>query len=179
MSDKNKYKVGDKLIDCRSIYKVIKIKKRKVLNGDKEDCLFYEPLYKTDKSQSLICSVPKTNIKQANLRGPVNHKRIKETLKTLGKRKNGETKINISEADSFIKENDPVETAKLLRFLWLEKQTEEKALSTRKKHMYEDCLRHLVEEISIVQKIGLKKAEEKIKRRLKKFCPKKKVEKEA
>jgi RNA polymerase-interacting CarD/CdnL/TRCF family regulator len=176
MSKKKKYKVGDRLVDSRSIYKIIKKKKRRVLNGEKEDCVFYEPLFKTEKSQSLICSVPESNINEASLRSPVTKKRIKETLRTLGKRKNGETNVNISDADTFIKENDPVETAKLLRLLWLEKQTKDKSLSTRKKHMYENSLRHLVEEISIVQRIGLKKAEAKIKRRLMKFFPKKKVE---
>lgn len=166
-------KVGDKLVDSNHIYKVVKIKKAKVFNGGVENCLFYEPFYKTEKCNSLICSLPASNIEEANLRKPVTQKQIYETLKILGKRKNGETKITISDADSFIKENNPTETAKLIRLLWLEKQTEEKSLSTRKKHLYENSLRHLTEEVSIIQKIGLKKAESKIKRRLKKFCPKK------
>lgn len=173
MSSKPRFKVGDKLVDSNHIYRIIKIKKAKVFNGDREECLFYEPFYKTEKCNSLICSVPKSNIDDAKLRKPVTKKKIKETLKLLGKRKNGEEKINISEADTFIKENDPLETAKLLRLLWLERQSEDRSLSTRKKHLYENSLRHLIEEITIVQRIGLKTAEKKIKRRLKKFCPRK------
>ena len=90
-----KYKIGDKLVDSNSIYKITKIKKRKVLNGDRENCLYYEPFYKTEKFNSLICSVPESNIDEACLRKPVTKKKIHETLKLLGKRKNGEEKINI------------------------------------------------------------------------------------
>ncbi|MBN1970387.1 MAG: hypothetical protein JW870_13550 [Candidatus Delongbacteria bacterium] len=166
-----RFKVGDKLVDSTYVYRVIKIKIAKVFGGNREKCLFYEPFFRNDKCNSLICSLPASNIMEANLRKPVTQKRIRDTLKLLGKRKNGETKISFSEADSFLKENDPLETAKLIRLLWFEKQSEDKSLSTRKKNLYENSLRHLIEEVSIVQKISIKKAENKIKRRLKKFSP--------
>jgi RNA polymerase-interacting CarD/CdnL/TRCF family regulator len=173
MSDKPQFRVGDKLVDYGQIHRIFKIKKVKIFNGDLEYCIFYKPFFETDKCKSLVCSIPESNVKEANLRRPVSKKYIYKTLRSLSKKPNGETRINISEADLFFKENDPVETAKLLKLLWLEKQDEERSLSTRKKYIFENAIRHLIEEISIVQKIGLKKAEMMIIRRLRRFCPEK------
>lgn len=176
MNDIQHFKVGDKIVDYGQVYRIFKIKKDKVFSGKKEDCIFYKPYFKTDKNQSLVYSIPESNIEEANLRKPVSKKKIKETLKILGKKSNGENKVTLKEAGKYFRENDPVETARLLRLLWIEKQNEEKKLATRKKSMYQDAMRHLVEEMSVVQKIGLRKARKKIKRRIKKICPEKKEE---
>jgi RNA polymerase-interacting CarD/CdnL/TRCF family regulator len=177
MNDVQQFKVGDKIVDYGQVYRIFKIKEDRVFNGKKEDCIFYKPYFKADKSQSLVCSIPENNIEEANLRKPVSKKKINEVLKILSKKPNGEIKITLKEAEACFKENDPVETARLLRLLWLEKQDEEKkGLATRKKMMYQNAMRSLVEEISVVQKIGLKKARKKIRRRLKKICPEKKDE---
>jgi RNA polymerase-interacting CarD/CdnL/TRCF family regulator len=178
MNNSQQFQVGDKIVDYGQVYRVFKIKKDRIFNGEKEDCIYYKPYFKIDKSQSLVCSIPQSNIEEANLRKPVSKKKINETLQLLAKKPDDEIKVTIKEAEAYFKENDPVETARLLRLLWLEKQDEEKkGLATRKKMMYQNALRHLVEEMSVVQKIGLKEAKKKIRRRLKKICPEKKEEK--
>jgi len=177
MNDKHQFKVGDKLVDFGQVYRVYKIKKDKTLEGKREDCIYYKPYFKSEKNQSLVCSIPKSNIEEENLRKPVSKKKINETLKLLGQKPNSETVINIAVASSYLKENNPIETARLLKILWLEKQgNKEKKLSTRKKMICQNAMRHLVEEIAVVQNISLKKAKEKIIRRLEKICPAKQGE---
>lgn len=171
MNDKRQFKVGDKVVDFGQVYMIYKIKKDKNLEGKKEDCIYYKPYFKSEKNQSLVCSIPKSSVEEANLRKPAPRKKISKVLKLLGQGLNGETTINITKASTYLKESDPVETARLLKLLWLEKQDEEKKLSTRKRTMYQDAMRYLVEEIAVVQNISLKKAREKISRRLKKICP--------
>lgn len=176
MSDKNQFKVGDKVVDFGQVFRIFKIKKSVTLEGKKEDFIYYKPYFKPEKNQSMVCSIPKSNIEEADLRKPVSGKKISEVLKLLGQEPNGETTINVTKVSMYLRENDPLETARLLKILWLEKQDEEKKLSTRKKTVYQNAMRHLVEEIAAVQKIGLKKAREKINARLKKIYPAKQVE---
>jgi len=176
MSNTQQFKVRDKIVDSGQVCIVYKIEKDRIFNGEKEDCIYYRPYYKTDKNRSLVCSVPENNIEEANLRKPVPKKKIKEALKILGKKSDGETKVTHKEACVYIKKNNPVETARLLRLLWIEKQNEEEKFVTRKKTMYKNAVRHLVEEISVVHKIGLREARKKISRRLKKIYTEKKDE---
>ena len=171
MNDKHQFKVGDKVVDFGQVCRIYKIKKDRNLEGKKEDCIYYKPYFKSEKNQSIICSIPKSNVEEENVRKPVSKKKISEVLKLLGQKPNGEITINVTKASTYLRENDPIETARLLKILWLEKQgNEEKKLSTRKKMMYQNAMRHLVEEIAVVQNISLKKAKEKISRRLKKIC---------
>ena len=177
MNDKHQFKVGDKIVDFGQVYRIYKIKKDKTLEGKREDCIYYKPYFKSEKNQSLVCSIPRSNVEEENLRKPVSKKKINETLKLLGQKPNSETVINIAIASTYLKENNPIETARLLKILWLEKQSnKEKKLSTRKKMISENAMRHLVEEIAVVQNISLKKAKEKISRRLEKICPTKQEE---
>ena len=171
MNDKHQFKVGDKVVDFGQVYRIYKIKKDRTLEGKREDCIYYKPYFKSERNQSIVCSIPKSNVKEENLRKPVSKKKINEVLKLLGQEPNSETTINVIKASAYLKENDPVETARLIKLLWLEKQgNEEKKLSTRKKMIYQNAMGHLVEEIAVVKNISLKKAREKISRRLKKIC---------
>lgn len=174
MSDIQHLKIGDKIVDFGQVYKIFKIKKDKALDGTREEYLYYKPYFKSDKNFSLICSVPKSNFKKANLRKPVTKKKTNEILEILGKKPNDETKVTPKQVSDYLKKNDPTETARLLKLLWLEKQSEEKKFATRKKTIYQNTVRCLVEEISVVQKIGLKEARQKIRRCLKKNYPEKK-----
>jgi len=176
MSKKRKFKVGDKIVDHGQIHRIFKIKKIKGFAGKKEEHLFYKQFFKRDKDQSLICSIPESNVKEANLRRPASRKKIRQTLRLLKKKPNGEAKVSVADAASFFKENDPREIARLLRLLWVEKQDKDKPFATRKKIIFKNAMRYLTEEISLVQKIGLKKARQKIRKRLKKIRPVKEKE---
>jgi RNA polymerase-interacting CarD/CdnL/TRCF family regulator len=178
MNNKHQLKVGDKVVDLGQVYRIYKIKKDRNLEGEKEDYICYKPYFKSAKNQSLVCSIPKSNVEEANLRKPVSKKKIGETLKLLGQKSNSDTTIELTKARGYLRENDPAETARLLKLLWLEKQDEEKELSNSKKKVYQSAMRYLVEEIAVVQNIGLKKAKKKVVRRLKKVCPQKKDEEE-
>jgi RNA polymerase-interacting CarD/CdnL/TRCF family regulator len=177
MNDIQHFKVGDKIVDYGQVFRIFKIRIRKVFGGKKVECIFYKQHFRRDKNQPLVCSIPKSNVKEANLRKPVSEEKIEKTLKLLGEKPNHETIINATKAATYFKENNPLETARLLRLLWLEKQDEEKKLSNRKKNIYQKALRNLVEEMAVVQNIGLKEARNKIRRRLKKICLEKKEEK--
>jgi RNA polymerase-interacting CarD/CdnL/TRCF family regulator len=176
MSNKRKFKVGDKIVDHGQIYRIFKVKKVKGFNDKKGKHLFYKQYFKREKDQSLICSIPESNVNKANLRRPASKKKIRETLRLLKKKPNGETKVSVADAAAFFKENDPREIARLLRLLWVEKQDKDKPFATRKKIIFKNAMRYLTEEISLVQKIGLKKARQKIRRRLKRIHPVKQKE---
>lgn len=171
MGNKRKLKVGDKIVDHGQIHRIFKIKKTKGFNRKTEKHLFYRQYFKRDKDRSLVCSIPESSVDEANLRRPASKKKIKETLGLLSKKPNGEARVTVAEANSFFKENDPKEIARLLRLLWTEKQDKDRNFPTRKKIIYQNAMRYLTEEISLVQKINLKKARKKIRRRLKRICP--------
>ena len=176
MNDVLQFKVGDKIVDYGQMYIIFKIKKDILSNGEKEDCIYYRPYYKKDINHSLVCSIPESSIEKANIRKPVSKKKIIRVLKLLGKKPNEVIRVNIRNVNLYFKYNDPIETARLLKLLWLEKQEEDRNLSTRKKAMYKNAMRSLVEEVSIVQMIDLKIAIKKICGRLKKIHPEKEGE---
>jgi len=178
MSEEFQLKVSDKLVDCGQVFRIYKIRKDKSFNGKREDYIYYKPLYKSDNNQTFVCSIPISNFEEANLRRPVTPKKIKRTLEILSEELNGETTISVQEAIEYFKENDPLESARLLKLLWLEKQDEEKQLSTKKKMIYQKAMKHLEEEVAVVQNIGITQARMKIVRRLKKVYPQKEEEKD-
>lgn len=103
MNDIQQFQVGDIIVDYGQVYRISKIKKDKTLDGKREECIYYKPYFKSEKDSSLVCSIPKSNFKEANLRKPVTKKKIKETLKILGKKPNSETKVTLKEAGAYFK----------------------------------------------------------------------------
>jgi len=177
MNEIQHFKVGDKIVDYGQVFRIFKVGILKIFSGKKVECIFYKQHFIRDKHQPLVCSIPRSNVKEANLRKPVSEEKIEKTLKLLGEKPNQEIIVNATKADIYFKENNPLETARLLKLLWLEKQDEEKKLSNRKKNIYQKALRNLVEEMAVVQNISLKEARKKICGRLTKICPEKKEEK--
>lgn len=176
MNGKHKFKVGDKIIDIGQVHRIFKIKKKENSDGETEKLIFYKPFFKSEKDPSLICSISQSNLSETNLRRPASKKKIKETLKLLSKEPETVTKVDVRTASVYSKNNDLAVITRSLKMLWwerVEKKYEGKSLTSKKKRVYQNAMRHLTEEISIVEGISLKKAKEKIKRRLRKIGPEK------
>lgn len=168
------FKVGDKLVDYGQVHRIFKIQKGMTFNSEPVDYIYYRPYFKKDKDKSFSCRIPMQSIKDTKLRRPVTKEKMKQALDSLNAMPKGDFILNVIEATECFKENDPCETANLLKILWMEKNDEERKFTVRKKMIYADAMRHIVEEMAVVHEIELEKAEKKVLSRLRKMCPEKK-----
>lgn len=156
-----KLKVGEKFVEYGEVYKIFKIKKQASAGGTREDYLFYKPCYQTRTNQTLTCSVPKSEAANTNIRGLSSKETIQDTLKYLAKSVLEKITSPI-DAVGVLKLNDPHETAKLLKQLWLLNHATESNFSTSNQLYFKDAFRNLTQEVSAVLGIQLAEAERKI-----------------
>lgn len=171
MKNSNTLKVGDKIVEVGGVYRVFKIAKKKNMQNKLESHVFYKPLYERKNNEAFICSIPQANIEKANIRKPISKKKMSRVLELLGLTPNTESKTLATKANSLVKENNPLESVRVLKLLWLDKHDKTRNFSLGKKTIYEQTMRGLMEEIAVVYNIGLIKAKKKIMYRLKKIIP--------
>lgn len=158
-----KVKVGDKIVENGRVYRIFKIKKRK-LNGEAKRFAFFRRYYKKDTDRSVVSSLPVDAVDKANIRKPVNKKDIKRAKKILSKGKSRK-KVKLKTLKSKFNENDIVKTAEVAKRLWDEKQDRENLPPTKKK-LYKKSIRSLSEEFAFVLDKNLKEGKKLVKKQL-------------
>lgn len=156
-------KVGDKIVEKGRVYRIFKIEKQEV-NGEEKKIAYFRPYYKKDKYGSIISTIPVENIKEANIRKPVDRKKLTEIRKVLS----GKTfaqKAKLKDLKQKFIENKIKETAEVVKYLWEEKQRREK-LPPSKKKLFQNTMRSLSEEFAFASDKKLKKGRESVKRAL-------------
>lgn len=159
-----KVKVGDKIVENGKVFRVFKIKKKKI-NGEEERIAFFRRYYKKGADTSVVGSIPVKNIKDANIRMPVDKDEIKKAKKKLSNGKE-EDDLNLKALKKKFNENKIIETAEIAKHLWEERKRREKLPPTKKK-LLKQSLRSLSEEFAFVLDKKLDKARKTVKRNLK------------
>ena len=169
MLDDAPIKVGDELVEYGKVYKVFKIADKKMYDGKTEKHIFFKPLYETSDNQTLSCAVPLKNVKEANIRRPLDKKKIAEILNKLTEEMNGEYELlDVNDAKDILKLNNPRKSAHVLRTIWRELNDDELNTTKSRKDVFELSMKTLAQEVALTYDLPLEKAEAKLTRALKK-----------
>lgn len=158
-----KIRVGDKIVEKGRVYRIFKISTKKV-KGEEKRVAHFRPYYKKDKYSSIISTIPVENIKSANIRRPVDKKTLTDIRKILSG--NVYTKkADLKDLKEKFIENKIKETAKVVKYLWEEKQRRER-LPPSKKKLFQNTMRSLAEEFAFASDRKLQKGKESVQRAL-------------
>ena len=153
-----KFKVGDKIINFGQVFRIFKIEEKKI-EGRLENILHFKPYYKGTDNTGLVCSIPKRNISQTNIREPISMDRFSELLGLLSKRSNKEAPSSVNDAKEVLNSNDPEQVVDILRALWKVKKRKSDEFTKGKKDALELALKRLIEEFALVGDTTLDEAE--------------------
>jgi len=162
MKKKKKFRVGEKIIDLGQVFRIFKIEKKKDSNGKPEKIVFFKPYYQTEKTQSMVCSIPMENINQTNIRKPIKKREFETLIEKLKKRKNTNGFYDLNKAKSLLKSNNPSDVISLLQSLNTEKKEKKENFSKSREDILRKTINLLIQEFALVSKITLEKAREKI-----------------
>lgn len=166
MKNTSKFKLGDKIIDFGTVYKIFKINKKKDKDGKTQKVMYFKPYFKNRLNKSIICSIPVKNVERNDIRKPISKKLLNKLYKKLKKKIKVNSFPNISNIKSMFNSNNPHKMVRVLKILSEEKKEREKGLSRSKKEIYDKVLKSLAQEFAFVGKASLEKTEEKIKKAL-------------
>ena len=157
MSDQ--YKNGDTLIRFGKVYKIFKIKDKKV-GGKIQPVIFYKKLF-PGRVGNITCSIPVANLEKIKIRKPYSKKEFNEFLKLLKQNVDMEQDLNINN----IKDPHSLslsDMATLMKRLWVEENDPDMKSSFSKRNLFSELFDLIKEEIAHVWGIDLDQAKEKI-----------------
>ncbi len=157
-------KVGDKIVDNGRIFRIFKIGIREAL-GEKNKIVYFKPYFANGSNTSTIVSIPLKSLKSSDIRKPVDKSKIREVRNLLAI-KNSNSKIDTDILKEKISENEIEQTALVAKYLWQEKNDEDKSFSLTKRRLLDEAIRSLSEEFAFVLGKNLDSAEKSIKRAL-------------
>lgn len=164
--DLENLEVGDKIVDFGKVYEIFEIGEKEVL-GEKEKAIFFKPFYETRANKDLVCSIPRENLDETDIRLPTPKKALKKALKELKQPVEEIRRLNLSRNRGVMASNELEKTIEVVRQLWAVKEDEDHNFTTTKKRAYRTLMRRLVEEVGLVYDKDLKEARRFIKRKLK------------
>ncbi len=152
------FKVGDQLVRFSSLYTVTDIKERKKKTGT-ETILYFEPFYKNQRNETLICSIPLNNISLTSIRRPLSKKQLKELYNDLASREVERVSLKQNDLTKRLNDNDPAESVKILKNLWIENQDQNKTVAPTKRYLFSLALKKFAQEVAFVESVALEEAE--------------------
>lgn len=164
---KAKYKVGDRIVEAGRVFRIFKVRYDKNGENEEKKVIYFKPQFKKN-TNALECSIPVESALDAGIRKPSTKTEFKDLLKMLTKRGRKNGKINTAGLKDKLNKNRAKTTAYVLRKLWLDKNNENTSFSPTKKRIYKKALRNLSEELAWLEKTTVKRARDKIKKKLEK-----------
>lgn len=166
----NNFKLGDKIVRFGRVFEVFEIKKEELPDSEeKQDVIYFRPMYKSNSTRSLICAIPVQNLDKTNMRRPMSKDRFKELLSLLKEKVDDPFKrFNTRQAKEVLKTNEPKKIALILKRLAVVRRDPDTNFTYTKKRLYRMGMKRLQEEIALVKEMELSKANEMLERILKK-----------
>jgi len=158
------FKVGDKIIHHGQVYRIFKIRGER----NKDKVIFFRRYFKSKKNRKLVCSIPIDSINKTNIRRLVSKKNLRDLFKTLSRKPEAKTAINIIEAKEWLTLNSPDKNVEVLNRLWHEKKIDPDHFNKTKENVFKLAIEKLSEEVAFVSDVSLMKAGKKIKNALEK-----------
>lgn len=151
------FQVGDKLVRFSNLYTITEIKEQQS-DGENVQVLFFEPLYKNQRNETLVCSIPVNNIERTNIRRPLTEEELGALLSQLA----DPTVIEISFKRNIVlkrlNENEADELVEIIKNLWIEKTDDARNFTVTKRNMFQSAVKKLSQEIAFVREISLEDA---------------------
>jgi RNA polymerase-interacting CarD/CdnL/TRCF family regulator len=158
---KRNYKVGDKIVEFGQVFRIFKIERKKVKNGQIERVIFFKPYNKIDNTASIVCSIPVNNIDKTEIRKPMSRDEFRVLLKKF-KKAESEIFQDINKVKIALKSNDPMDTISAIKALLKEKKKKSENFSKSKRDLLNLALERIAEEFSVVYRVSLERAKKKI-----------------
>ncbi len=155
-------KRGDVIIRFGVVHKISKVEKFENSDGDKDKIIYFEPLYKTRRNETLKLSIPLGNIDKTTIRLPVNKTTLKEELKFLRQGEYTKAQFNQLKVKRTISDNVLHELSEVLKTLWEEKRDEDKNFTISKRNTFYMVMNRFKQETAHVLGLDLEEAEKKI-----------------
>ena len=160
MDTEKTYKVGDKVICGGYLYRIFKV-------DPEEAVIFFRPYFKENKNSSTVRKIPVQNLSKTNMREPMTKEQAEEILTLLRDTKITNSFEDLNEAKEILVQNNLIGTVRVIKWLWIDKQDEEKSFTLSKKRVWDMASERLIEEIAYVHDVTLTEAEEMILHHLK------------
>lgn len=154
----HKFKVGDVFVKLGKLYKLFKIKTKKV-NGKDIEFLFYKNLYFNKKKGNIIHSIPSKNIGLTNSRLPLIKNDFKDFFNDLGK-KPSQLKVDLKKYKDIVYSDSLDRKSTFVNKVWYLKKEDDISVSV--KELFNKVIESVAKEIAYVFDISLDKAKEKI-----------------
>ncbi len=161
MAKASKFQIGDKLVRFNSLYTIIDIQNRQQ-NGVSEEILVFEPLHKNTQNETLICTIPASNISKTNIRRPLSDEELEVFFEDLADTTVEELSFKPNAVDKILNENHALDLAKVLKNLWIDKTDESKSFTANKKQLFQIVIKKLSQEVAFVMNITAEEAQAKI-----------------
>ncbi len=161
MTKVSKFRIGDKLVRFNSLYTITDIQQRQQ-NGVSEEVLVFEPLHKNTQNETLICTIPASNISKTNIRRPLSDEELEVFFENLADTTVEELSFKPNVVDKIFNENHVLDLAKILKNLWIEKTDETKSFTANKRQLFQMVMKKLSQEVAFVMNITIEEAQTKI-----------------
>lgn len=158
---KKKLRVGNKLIESGMVYRIFKIEEIE-FNGKSDRIIHYKPLFNNSFNDSLVCSVPESNLEESNVRLPIPKDEMIVVIKNLSRKRKRRDLLDINEAKDILKLNDIYKTADLLNRYWKEMQKFSENFTKKQRDVIDMAIERLTQQVAIVYHVSLTSAEKKL-----------------
>ena len=160
MSLGDNLKVGDKIVDFGTVYRIFQLKKRK--DGGSKKRIFFRRYYKNGKAAISEFSLPIENVDMTNIRMPLSKKDVDQLMKQIRKSYRFTKRIDTNNAKDLLKVNDPGEVIRILKNVYAESKKSGENLTKSRRDLLESAFEKLEEEFALALKITVKGARKKI-----------------
>ena len=168
MSEDKRLKVGDKLVDFGQVFRIFKIETKENSDGEIERILHFRPFYKTGDYKGMVCSIPENSLANTKIRRPVSKETASEIVKKLKNKPEESMATDIDTVKQILGNNDPHETMRVVRSMWIEKIKTDTTFTKSKSDIFELAIYHLAEEIALVTNASPDTVHKKVKNTLEK-----------
>ncbi|MBD3250277.1 MAG: hypothetical protein GF381_01765 [Candidatus Pacebacteria bacterium] len=167
----DQYKVGDKVVRFGRVYEIYKKTEETVYSDgkeldDKQEVIYFKPVYENIANRSLICSIPVSNIEETNMRRPMSESEVDELLAFIKKPYVMKSRFNTRMAKETLKSNDPDKIALILKKLAIVKHDPDTNFTYTKKRIFRRAMQRLQEEVALVKEMELEEAQEMLEKML-------------
>ena len=155
-------KKSDVIVRFGTVHKISKVDKVELENGQKDKIIYFQPVYKNRRNETLRLSIPVSNIDKTTIRLPVSKTDLRAELKFLRQGEYERTPFNRIKVKRIISTNELHDVSKVLKTLWEEKRDEERNFTISKRNTFQMVMSRFQQETAHVLGITLPEAEKKI-----------------
>ena len=155
-------KKGDVIVRFGTVHKIFKLDEVELEDGKKNNIIYFQPVYKNRRNETLRLFIPVNNIDRTTIRLPVSKTELREELKFLRQGEYERTPFNLIKVKRIISTNALHDLAQVLKTLWEEKRDEDRNFTISKCNTFKMVMNRFHQEVAYVLGLDLPEAEKRI-----------------